>query len=260
MKASDVIINMTARGCYHFTTQEMAQAMGSSLTATRAALRRLKRHGSIATPYRGFHVIISPEYRSIGCLPADQFIQQLMERLGLEYYVALLSAAQYHGAAHHQPQIFQVMVQKNRSLLTCGAVRVAFIARREIDKIPVMSFNSPRGHVVVSSPEATAFDLVGYQAHAGGFDNVATVLSELSDVIEPNRLVAAASFSPVPWAQRLGYLLSLVEKDELAAALDRHLARSSCETVPLDPGSDLSSAPRESRWKLLVNVQVEPDL
>jgi len=45
-------------------------------------------------PYRGFYVIVSPEYRSLGCRPAEQFIPDLMEYLGEVYYAGLLSAAE----------------------------------------------------------------------------------------------------------------------------------------------------------------------
>ncbi len=260
MKASDQISKMAAQGRYHFSTHEIAQIMGASLTAARAALRRLKQKGLIATPYRGFHVIVAPEYRGIGCLPADQFIGQLMEHLGLPYYVALLSAARYHGAAHQQPQVFQVMVQKNRPSLDCGGVRVAFVARRNIEEIPTVSFNSPRGPVMVSNPAVTAFDLIGYSAHAGGLDNAATVLAELSESINPQELDSTAALSPAPWAQRLGYLFSLVGANEHADALSQHVARSSHESVLLDPSGSRSGAIRDARWKLLINVEVEPDL
>ena len=260
MKTSEHIEQLAAQGRYHFSTHEIAQIMGASLTAVRAALRRLKQKGLIATPYRGFHVIVAPEYRSIGCLPADQFIGQLMEHLGLPYYVALLSAARYHGAAHQQPQVFQVMVQKNRPSLDCGGVRVAFVARRNIRKIPTVSFNSPRGPILVSEPVATAFDLIGYPTHAGGLDNVATVLSELSESIKPRELESTAALSPTPWAQRLGYLFSLVGADEHADALSEHVARAPHETVLLDPSGSRSGAIRDARWKLLVNTEVEPEL
>ena len=260
MKASDQISKLAAQGRYHFSTREIAQIMGVPLTAARAALRRLKQKGFIATPYRGFHVIVAPEYQGIGCLPADQFIGQLMEHLGLRYYVALLSAARYHGAAHQQPQVFQVMVQKNRPPLDCGGVRVAFVARRNIEEIQTVSFNSPRGPVLVSTPEATAFDLVGYSAHAGGLDNAATVLAELSESIDPQKLDSIAALSPAPWAQRLGFLLSLVGANEHADVLADHVARPQRETVLLDPSGSRSSARRDARWKLLINVEVEPDL
>ena len=68
---------------------------------------------------------------------------------------------------------------------------------------------TPRGWIDVSSPEATAFDLVGYPKHTGGLDNVATVLAELRETIDGEQLAAVAHLSPTPWAQRLGHLLDL---------------------------------------------------
>lgn len=260
MKAAQYIDTLSARGRYHFTTQDAASTLGTSLIATRASLRRLKHKGHIATPYRGFHVIVPPEYRNLGCLPADHFIGQLMNYIGLPYYVSLLSAARYHGAAHHQPQVFQVMVQKNRPQLSCGGVRVAFVARGNAGVIPTVSLNSPRGPFLVSSPAATAFDLVGYAKHAGGLDNVATVLVELAEMMDSSDLEFTAALSPIPWAQRLGYLFSLVGANGHADALDRHVTRSSPESTPLDPGGKRTDAVRDLRWKLWVNVEVEPDL
>ena len=59
----------------------------------------------------------------------------------------------------------------------------------------------------VSTVEATAIDLVGYERHAGGLDQVATILAEFAEQIDPERLVEAAKTAPISWAQRLGYLL-----------------------------------------------------
>ncbi len=260
MKAAFYIDYLAAQGQYHFSTQDASSFLDTSLVATRASLRRLKQKGYIATPYRGFHVIVPPEYRNIGCLPAEHFIGQLMNHIGLPYYVSLLNAARYHGAAHQQPQVFQVMVQMNRPQLSCGGVRVAFVARGNAEMIPTVSLNSPRGPFLVSNPAATAFDLVGYAKHAGGLDNVATVLAELAEMIDPPDLDSVAAFSPTPWAQRLGYLFSLVGAIGHADALHRHVSRSSPESTPLDPGGDRTDAIRDLRWKLWVNVEVEPDL
>jgi len=105
MNVADHIADLAARGRYHFTTDEVVAATDSSGTAARAALRRLREKGVIATPYRGFNINVPPEYRRLGCLPAEQFIPQLMAHLGQTYYAALLSAAQFHGAAHQQPQV-----------------------------------------------------------------------------------------------------------------------------------------------------------
>ncbi len=259
MSASNLVAELASRGQYCFTTDKAVAALGSSVVAARAALRRLKNKGVVATPHRGFHVIVPPEYRRLGCLPADQFVPQLMEHLGQPYYVALLSAARYHGAAHQQPQIFYVMVPKNRPLIVCGEVRVRFVARRNAGEISVAKFNTPRGHVTVSSPEATAFDLVGYHKHAGGLDNVATVLAELADSLSLDSLLEVAKLSPAPWAQRLGYLLERVDAERKAASLACYVETMATDTIPLLPGKSLVGSRRDPRWKLNVNVDVESE-
>src|SRR5277367_6842506 len=184
LRARDYLADLAAGGSYDFGSSDARKALGVSPAATKLALNRLAKQGLIASPARGFYVIVPPEYRRLGCLPADQFIPQLMERLGRSYYAGLLSAAQYHGAAHHRPQEFEVIVAKNRRPISCGAVRVAFIARKRIGDVPVQSFNTPRGTILVSTAEATAVDLVGYERHVGGLDQVATVLGELAEHID----------------------------------------------------------------------------
>ena len=138
----------------------MQSALGISAAAAKLALNRLAKQRVIASPVRGFYVIMPPDYRSLGCLPADQFIPALMKGLDLPYYAGLLSAAQFHGAARQRPEEFQVFLGKNRRSIQCGAVRVAFLARKRLAEVPVQNFDTPRGTILVSSPEATALDLV----------------------------------------------------------------------------------------------------
>ncbi|MGY4752606.1 type IV toxin-antitoxin system AbiEi family antitoxin [Pannonibacter sp. Q-1] len=258
--ARDYITRLASGGRYHFSSGDAREALGVSPDAAKLALNRLAKQGLIASPTRGFYVIIPPEYRSLGCLPADQFIPALMQKLGQPYYMGLLSAAQYHGAAHHRPQEAQVMVAKSRRPLACGAVRVAFIVRKDIARVPVQTFNTPRGTVLVSTPEATAVDIVGYYDHVGGLDQVATVLGELAENLDASKLVAAAQIAPIPWAQRLGYLLEKVDAHTLAAPLKSYVRTHARQTAPLLPMASAEGAPRDDGWKLLVNADVEAEL
>jgi predicted transcriptional regulator of viral defense system len=214
----------------------------------------------LASPARGFYTIIPPEYRSLGSLPADQFIPALMEHLGLAYYAGLLSAAQYYGAAHHRPQIFQVMVERPHQPIKCGGVRVKFTKRKDIEKVSVQSFNTPRGTIRVSTPEATAIDLVGFVRQAGGLDQVATILSELGERIDPDKLVAAAKIAPTPWSQRLGYLLEEVDHKDLTSPLQLYVSQEARDYTPLEPSSSDKSASRSERWKLIINTDVEAEI
>ena len=258
-RARNVIADLAARGRYHFSSSELRAALGVSEVAARQALSRLAVKGEIASPARGFYVIVPPEYRRLGCLPADQFIPAMMEHRNTRYYVGLLSAAQYHGAAHHRPQEFQVVVERNRPAIVCGTVGVAFIARRNLAAVPVERFNNPRGMVVVSTVEATAVDLVGYMHRAGGVDRVAGVLSELGEILEPARLVEAARAAPVVWSQRLGYLLEHVGAGDRAVLLKAHVRHRARNFTKLLPGASAERALRSKEWRLLVNTGIEVD-
>ena len=168
-RARDLVENFAAHGNYHFTSAEVKAALGVSSAAAKQALRRMSIKGLVASPARGFYVMVPPEYRRIGCLPPDQFIPDLMAHWNLPYYVGLLSAAQYYGAAHHRPQHFQVVLAKNRPPVLCGSVMVMFVARGDMAAVPTQDFNTLRGTVRASTAEATAVDLVGY-AHRAGRD------------------------------------------------------------------------------------------
>lgn len=254
--AARLVDRLAGSGRYHFTTADAVKALGVSPAAARAALRRLAAKGGIASPLRGFHVIVPPEYRRLGCLPAEQFVPQLMGHLGLAYYAGLLTAAQFQGAAHQRPQAFQVMVRKNRASVECGEVRVEFFARKAIARVRVVEVNTPRGVLRISSPEATALDLVGYQGQAGGVDTVATVLAELVERLDAEKLAAAARTAPTPWAQRLGYLLDQAGAADKTGGLAKWVRGHATECAQLIPGRRRVGE-RSKRWRLVVNAKVE---
>ncbi len=258
--AADYIDDLLARGRCTFTTDDAVEALGVSVTAARAAVRRLKDKGVVAVPYRGFHVVVSPEYRRLGCRPADQFVPELMVHLGVPYYVGLLSAARIHGAAHQAPMVFQVIVPRPRPGLACGSVRVDFIARHDMEATPVVERNTPTGILRVATAEATALEVVGYPQRCGYLDNVATVLAELAEGMEGGALAAEARRAPVAWVQRLGFLLTLVGAEDLARYLDAVLAERGAFPVPLASWKAMTGAPRDARWRVAVNIDVEPDL
>ncbi len=260
LRAKDYVRDLAAAGRYHFHSSEAREALGVSVDAAKLALNRLTRQNVIAQPARGFYVIVPPEYRSLECLPADQFIPALMKQLNQPYYAGLLTAAQYHGAAHHRPQEFQVLLEKARRPLSCGQVRVSFIVRKRLRQVPFQNINTPRGIIRVSTPEATALDLVGYSRRVGGLDQVATILHELAEQIDPQRLVAVAPSAPITWVQRLGYLLEHDGAWERVSHLKDYVKTRARQTVPLLPGFGNKAARRNANWKVLVNATIETEL
>lgn len=243
---------MIARDRLAFSTEEATRALGGSIQNARWILRRLKTARRIAVPYRGFNVVLAPEHRERGAPPPELFVPQLMRHLETPYYAGLLTAAAFHGAGE-PPHEFQVVVPRNRPRLRCGPERVVFVARHNADEVPVVEMATPRGPVRVATPEATAFDLVGYTRHCGGLDDVAVVLAELAPSLDPERLRAAASLSPIPWSQRLGFLLDRVGHGDRAELLAGWVSAAAPEWAPLSPRRQRDRARWNDRWRLGVN-------
>ena len=256
----EIIDEFAANGRYCFSFHEIAEKLNASPVAIKSALNRLKKKGELAVPYQEFYVILPPEHRLRGCLPPQQFIPHLMHHLGEVYYTGLLSAAEFHGAAHHRPQVFQVVVAKARRPLECGQVRVEFIFRKNAAAIPTETRNTTAGTIQISTPEATALDLIGYVRHCAGLDNVATILTELVEKIDIRRLAEVAALSPVAWVQRLGYLFELLGENDKAEVLVDSLQRLHFMPTSLQPGCPIKGAKKNTRWQVFINTEVESDL
>ncbi len=261
MNASEYCTGLASRGHYAFTKAQAQSALGVSDVAVQAALRRLIHKGQLAMPARGFCVIVPPEYRRLGCLPAAEFAPELMAYLDAPYYAGLLTAAEMYGAAHHKPQVFQVVTNRNRRPLAAGRVRIRFIAKATVERTPTTEKATARGYLRVSTPEATAIDLVTYVSSAGGLDNVATVLAELAERLDPRELAKLVrDAAPMALVQRLGFLLELVGHMVMAEPLAAYVEEKAPPIAPLRSGQPLRDAPRAKRWRLGVNVNVEPDV
>ena len=91
--ARQYVDGLAGAGQYFFSSADIRGALGVSPVAARMALHRLSQQGLVASPARGYYVIVPPEYRALGCPPAEQWVPSLMERLGLRYYAGLLTAA-----------------------------------------------------------------------------------------------------------------------------------------------------------------------
>ena len=228
--------------------------------ALKRAAERLKAKRRLATPRRGFYIIVPLEYRQPGAPPAASFIDQLMRFHGAPYYVGLLSAAEMHGAAHQRPQEFQVFAAGQLRPVEVGRNRIRFFLKKSLARTPVELVKTGSGRIRVSTPEATALDLVRFHNRVGHLNHVATVLAELAEKINAGKLVLAAEAEGEhASAQRLGYLLEQVGARKAAAKLAKWVERRSPKFVLLRPGKKGKEISRDARWRVVVNHELELD-
>ncbi len=259
---SSWIESRQSRGLYFFTRKEALKTLQKSEAAFKQAAARLARKKRIVRIQRGFFIIIPFEYAATGMLPAEWFIDDLMSYIGHPYYVGLLSAAALHGAAHQQPQQFHVVSNGPlRDIRSKNRLAITFFSKSALKEIPLTQVKVQTGHIPVSTPEATALDLIRYARRIGGLDRVLTVLQELGEVMDLEKLEEAAKTDgKMSHAQRLGFLLEKAGFAEITQSLSKWVTERKPFPVKLEPSMPGRGHKKNERWKLIVNIDVEGDL
>jgi predicted transcriptional regulator of viral defense system len=234
----------------------------------RSVISRLKKKERVRSVWRGFYVIVPDEYGLRGVVPPIEYIDYLMRHLGRDYYVGLLSAAALQGAGHQQPQSLTVITDsKDLKDSVKGNIAVRFISKSDFPKKYLCEKSVGRGKVVLSSPELTSLDLILYEKRIGGLERAASVLDELSEVLNYENTDADLWKSfPRQTIQRLGFILEqILMRPELGEAVFRKsrdagitFRKALLNTLSKDSHSE--SCDFDTRWKLIINAKMEVDV
>jgi predicted transcriptional regulator of viral defense system len=258
MKIHELPDALMAQGRHTASTDELLELTGLDRDALHNGLHRLRENGSIISPARGLYAVVAPQYRSWGAPPAEWFIDAMMAHLDRRYYIALLTAAAMHGAAHQAPQSFQVITEKDVPDRELGRNRLRFYTSRHLSNAETERRTGPSGYLQLSTRESTAVDLAQHPRQSGGLSNVATILIELGD-LDGAALGRIATSRGKATARRLGWLLEHHRPD---VDLDwlRIIARpEEGEPAPLSAGGPASGR-LDRAWGLRLNTDVQPDL
>ena len=228
------------------------------------ALTRLTRKQKICSVWKGFYVIIPIEYQSKGIIPEVYYIDWLMQFLRRDYYVSLLNAAAFYGAAHQQPQEFTVVTTPPslRSTQKKGT-KINFNNKATILKQFTEQRKTPTGYIRISSPELTATDLIQFEKETGGINRAATVLNELAENCDFRKLTKEFfQYVPISVIQRLGYLLDEIleypsQADDLYSSAEKYYV--SFRKTPLKSTKSIANCETNKKWKLIINEQIEID-
>lgn len=259
----DFINELRSNGRYAFSLSEVRNHFEQSDEAIKKALQRLKKKNEIASIRNEFYVIVTPEYRSKGVIPPSLFISELMHFLTKDYYVGLLNAASFYGAAHQQPQSFSVITMKpSLRNINNENLKINFYIKKDWDKRDIIQRKVDTGFLNVSSPELTALDLVHYFNQSGGFNRVSTVLEELGESINADKMLDVAKrYSSISAVQRLGFLFEdILGKHNLSEPLKSYLKTVNYFPILLRPRIEKSKMITGNVWKVVQNVEIEVDL
>jgi len=264
----DYLKHIRAAGKQYFTLEQAVKDLRASRDSILSAIYRMKKHGEIISPAKGLYVIVPSEHQPQGCIPAEELTPILMKYLGADYYVGLLTAAMYHGATHQKPSSFQIITSKKiKRKLKFGQVHIACLQKKISKNLPIQSITVSTGYLRISSPELTIMDLLNHPRKSGGLNHIATVLSELVESLEPDKLIELAEHSVGRvWLQRLGYMLEKIDpisgdhNQRIIEKLATYLATQKLHFMPLAPEITATGCSRSKKWMIIENATVESDL
>ncbi|KUG26766.1 hypothetical protein ASZ90_003395 [hydrocarbon metagenome] len=261
------ISQIQAEGRLSFSLTELTKHFSSqSNTALKHALNRLKKKNKIVSVYKGFYLIIPPEYSKRKILPPELFIDALFKYLNRPYYIALASAAALYGAAHQKILVTSVIISKPPLRSTKGEnIFINYIVKSNFPANGIQQLKTETGFINVSSPELTVIDLVLYNYHVGSFERVIQIIYQLSDAISQNNMKMLIKSIDIPIAvlQRLGFIFDLIELSELSAVVYDFLSNNKLRNVPLHPSSNknkLNDLEVNHKWKIIVNLDLQLEL
>jgi len=200
-----------------FSLHELMKASGLSAIAAKFQLLRLRGKVIRVSPRQPFFLIVGPEHRSMGAPPANWWLQDYFDWLGRPYYLALQSAASSYGSNPQALQVTQVMTDRPCRAIELGRIQVRFFVKRRIERTPTQQPAGAVAPICVSTPEATAYDLIRYATSIGGIERAAETIHPLLLLLrtrEQKRVLDAENEPAV--AQRLGFVIEASGNKSLA--------------------------------------------
>lgn len=236
MAAKKFIDKKIAEAEYGFSLEDLMAETGLSNIAARNQLLRLRPMVRRISPKLGFYLIVQLEHRSAGSPPVEWWLDDFFRWLGNPYYIALQSAAEWHGSSPQAIQVTQVMSDVPRKEICVGGRRIRFFVKKSIKDTLVAGIAGARCPVSVSVPEATVFDLVRYAPKIGGLDRAMETMRPLLSNLRRDVLQAVlVAEDEVSTSQRLGWVFEKLGFEKLAAVVFDWLPKS-LPVVPLALG------------------------
>jgi hypothetical protein len=233
---------------------DLVAASGLSALAAKRQLSRLRGKVVRISPRQPFYLILSPEHRSMGAPPPNWWLQDYFNWLGHPYYLALQSAASAFGSNPQALQVTQVMTDKPLRPIHVGRTQLRFFVKRGIELTPTQQPEGAVAPLLISTPEATAYDLVRYASSIGGIERAVETIRPLLPLLrvrELTRLLNVENESGV--AQRLGFAMEACGSKSLAKVVRDWLPDKLPPVVLVRGGDKRDSLLLVKRWQVLNN-------
>ncbi len=243
-----------ALGRVAFSLEELTKESGLSAIAAKFQLLRLRGKVIRVSPRQPFFLIVGPEHRSMGAPPATWWLQDYFDWLGQSYYLALQSAASAFGSNPQALQVTQVMTDKPFRPIKVGRTQLRFFVKRGIERTPTQQPEGAVAQLLISTPEATAYDLIRYATSIGGIERAAETIRPLLPLLRARELKRVLDVeNEAAVAQRLGFVIETCSNKPLAKVVRDWLPDELTPVTLVPAKGERDNLPLVKRWQVLSN-------
>ena len=242
---------LAAAGQQIFTIEEARQTAGDNGADVARLLHRLTAKRWLQRLERGKYRLVPLEAGPEAHWAEHEFL--IAAALVQPYYLAYATALHYHGYSERRPRPVWIATTRRKRPATVRGITYRFVTLSEHKFFGHTTVELLDRSVQIAEREKAIADGFDHPEYCGGVIEPAKGLWFGSDELDLARLVEYSQrIGNRAAMRRLGFWLERLEigdpswRQQLEDAGDRNYAR-------LDPGG-LGEGPRDTRWRLVVNV------
>jgi len=252
---STLLASLSERGHNVFTLEDVISTLGVTYENAKVIVNRLEKKAWLIRLTRGKYLIVPLEAGVKSLYTEHGFV--IASHLVNPYYIGYGSALNHHGFSELVPSVVYVATSKRRRNRTVLHTKFRFITVTKSKMFGTEAATISGTKVKISDVEKTIADCLDHPECCGGVDEVAKSIFFEHKELDMKKVVEnAEKMGNKTIIKRLGYLLELFSYHEY-----EHLF----ENVELSEGYPKldPKLPKKgkfnSRWRLLLNTEIDPE-
>jgi hypothetical protein len=164
-----------------------------------------------------------------------------------------------HGSAQQAVQITQVMTTLPTREFSLGYVRIEFHVKQGLADTPLAQLKGLAAPLAVSSPEATALDVLSFQQSVGGLARAVEVIAGLLPAMTVAGWQQALPLESTAVKQRMGYMLEVLGAKKYAKLIQASLP-ARLRQVPLQIATPSLGTGWQGPWQVEDNIRLKESM
>jgi predicted transcriptional regulator of viral defense system len=257
----DAVGRLAREGKRFFTVKELAQVLDVKQAKAQQIAFRLAKAGLATRLKRGTYALAAADtWGEPGAPPTNWYQTAAALVAPAPYYLAYYTAMRLHRMTQHPLRTLFIAVPRPQRGVTIGPVRFQFVILKEHRFFGYENHLLEPGQLVKAADlERTFIDCADRLDLSGGLEEILRGFKRRHPELNPDRLLRHLMRLREPaLTKRVGFLLELAGYGEpgVLRELERIAGRVK-RYVPLDTTKRDRTGPRNKRWELVVNADID---